>query len=103
MNNILEEAKKLNLLIKETSEYKEYQTYLKLKKDSKELLELNQRLQEEKNKICLKNNGEKESTKEFYEIKDMIDNHPIMINYQNAYEKLNQYLFQIINVINKDL
>ncbi|MBE6124085.1 MAG: YlbF family regulator [Erysipelotrichaceae bacterium] len=102
MDNILLEAKKLNALIKDSSEYKEYESYLHLKNNSQELKDLFDKLQQEKKKVCLKE-GNQSSPDSYYKIKEKIDHHPIMVNYQNSYEKLNQFLMQIFSVLNVDL
>lgn len=102
MNNIIKEAKKLNELIKNSSEYLEYKTYLNMKNNSEELKILQKKLEVEKNKVCLKKENRQEGTN-YYVIKEELDNHPIMVNYQNAYKNFQEYLYQITSVINQDL
>ncbi len=102
MNSILEDAKKLNELIKKSSLYLEYKKCLDLKNNSKELQELEKELQKEKEEICLKK-GNKKDTEKYYQIKSEIDNYPLMINYKNAYEKFYLYLQQIVEIINQEL
>lgn len=102
LNNLFEEAKKLNELIKNSAEYLEYKSYSNLKNNSEELKILQEKLEIEKNKVCLKNENRQEDTN-YYAIKEEIDNHPIMVNYQSAYKKFQDYLYQITSVINQDL
>lgn len=102
LNNLFDDAKKLNELIKKSSLYLEYQKCLELKNNSQKLQKLETELKKEKELICLKS-GNKKDTERYYQLKDEIDNYPLMVNYKNAYQKFSLYLEQIVQIINQEL
>ena len=99
MNKLDAEAKKLNEVIKNNPIYKEFLACQKELENNEELKSLKVKLDEEKKVVC-KN---KKKTENYDKMFNEYHNNPIVVNYENAKEELEEYLSNITNTISNNL
>lgn len=94
MNNIEEVTSLLKKELDDTPLIKEYKSLKEIISNSEEIKELKKQI------IRSKNEG-RNSDHTF--LLEKYNNHPLIVNFENIKSELNEYLKELVSVINKDL
>ena len=90
MDKVLEKAKELRLAIEETSEFQEYMKNKEMLENSEDVIEL---------KHNIANLRAQGKIQEANNLKELYDNHPIVVNYEASKEALYALLKTVQSII----